>query len=337
VEKTGRWRSLLICLLGALAIPAALQHAAYVVVLAVLLHIWFKPFARRDLAVWGTGVASGAAVLAMIYAAHGVLRLFLKVTVVSKHSSAGRLLQSIFLGRGEQPFVLADIATASLRDYATPVLIVTGVVTWIAARKQERRLACRLSSFGVACAVLIPLSLQLLGKYPLYYCYMGAVPATIAILAACAQFDGKGRFAQVAICTLLLIGGAGRLWWQAWRQGTQTFVDNAGILSNQDTVVADYAAYYQVIGKMKEVFAIDYAGGKLLPRFPERQAATVIKLVVRDSRFAEVANKVGGEWVRVGDATVMRHGALTKFVIIDDDTRHPSTEKIGIYVRARVN
>ena len=214
VEKAWRWRSPLLFVLGALALPSALQYVACVVVLAVLIQIWFKPFTRRDLILWTSGVVTGAATLAIIYAAHHVLKLFLEVTFASKHSSVGRILQHLVLGHGESPFVLSDIATASLRDYATPVLMVSGVIVWLQAKRHNTPMALKLSSFGVACAVLIPLALQLLGKYPLYYTYMGAVPATIAILAACAA-----RTTRALILALLLVGGAGRFWWQAWQQG----------------------------------------------------------------------------------------------------------------------
>ena len=307
------------------------------VVLVVLLHIWFKPFTRRELLLWGTGAASGAGVLAVIYAAHHVLRVFVEVTLVSKHSTVGRLLQNIFLGHGEAPFVFSDIATASLRDYATPVLIAGGVVVWLFAKRQNNLEACKLSSFGVACSVLIPLALQLLGKYPLYYAYMGAVPATIATVAACGQLCGKARFANVAILALLLLGGAGRFWWKGWQQGSQTIWEPSMLVSRDDTLVADYPAYYQFIGKVREVFAVDYAGGKLMPLYPARQAREVTKLIVRDSRFSEVAKKVGGRWQRTGDVMLIRHGTPNRFAIIDDDTRHPETEPVRLYVRIGAN
>jgi hypothetical protein len=337
VEKTWRWRSLMLFLLGALALPSALQYAACAVVVAILVQIWFKPFSRRDIILWASGAVTGAALLAIIYAVHHVLKLFVEVTFASKHSSVGRLLQHLFLGHGESPFVLSDIATASFRDYATPVLLVSSAVVWLLAKRQKMAMACKLASFGVACAVLIPLALQLLGKYPLYYTYMGAVPATIAIVAACGLLTGPARFTQAGILALLLIGGASRFWWHGWNQGTQTVFDPYRHISADDSVVADYPAYYQLINRPSELFAIDYAGGKLLPHFPPDQASRVTKILVHDSRFNEIAEKVGGQWRRVGDIILIRHEAFTQLAIIDDDTRHPKAEKIGIYIRAGGN
>jgi len=334
VEKDWRWRSAMLWLLGALAIPAALQYTAGLLVVALMVHIWFKAISRRDLMLWATGVASGAAVLGILYARHHVLKTFVEVTLVSKHSSAGRLLQNLILGHGEAPFVFSNITTASFRDFATPVLIAGGVAIRLLAKRQQNAAALKLSSFGVGCAIFIPLAIQLLGKYPIYYTYMDAVPAAIGILAAGAKLNGRARFVNVLLFALLLIGGAGRFWWKAWQQGTQTIAESAQIVSPSDALVADYPAYYQFIGRTRELFAIDYAGGKLMPTFPASQAATVTKLIVRDSRFAEVAKKVGGAWQRVDDVTLLRNGSASRLAMIDDDTRHPAMEALGIYVRS---
>ena len=335
VEKSWRWRSGILWLLGALAIPAALQYTAGLLVVALLVHIWFKAIPRRDLMLWVTGVASGAGVLGIIYAVHHVLKTFIEVTLASKHSSAGRLLQNLVLGHGEAPFVLSDITTASFRDFATPVLIAGGVAIWLLARRQGNPAALKLSSFGLGCAISIPLAIQLLGKYPVYYTYMDAVPATVGVFAAGSKLNGRTRFVNVVLFALLLVGGAGRFWWKAWQQGTQTIAESAQLVSPADVLVADYPAYYQFVGRTRELFAIDYAGGKLMPTFPPSQAGTVTKLIVRDSRLGEVAKKVGGEWRRVGDVSLLRRGVASHLAVIDDDTRHPVMEALGIYMRSR--
>jgi hypothetical protein len=139
----------------------------------------------------------------------------------------------------------------------------------------------------------------------------------------------KTRLAQTAILAFLLFGGAGRFWWKAWQQGAQTIPDPSSVVSPEDTVVADYPAYYQLIGHTRELFAIAYASGKLLPHFPPEQGSQVTKLLVRDSMFQEVAKRVGGQWQRSGD--------LSNSVVIDDDTYNPETEAIGIYVRVGGN
>jgi hypothetical protein len=243
-------------------------------------------------------------------------------------------LQNLFLKNGATPFVFSDIVTAPLRDYVSPVVIVSGVVVWLFAKRLNNSLARRLSSFGIVCAIAIPVAIQLLGKYPIYYAYMGTVPAIIAVIAACGKLEGKGRLASAAILTLLLVCGAGRLWWKAGNQGSQIIPENSALASSQDTVVADYPAYYQLLGHCRELFAVGYAGGKVMPHFPAEQAKRVTKLLVRDSMFTEVAKKVGGQWQRVGDLMVIRHNALTRFVIIDDDTRRADIEPVGIYVRS---
>ncbi len=333
-EKTWRGRSFALWLLGALAIPAALQYTADMLVLALLVQVWFQAIQRRDAMLWATGAVTGAGVLAAIYAIHHVLKVFIEVTLVSKHSSAGRLLQNLILGHGEAPFVFSDIATASFGDFATPVLIAGGFTIWLLARRQNNSAAMKLSSFGLACAILIPLAIQLLGKYPLYYTYMDAVPAITGVLAAGSKLRGRARFVNVLIFVLLLAGGAGRFWWKAWQQGTQTIVESAQLVSPADVLVADYPAYYQFVSQARELFAIDYAGGKLMPTFPASQAGRVTKLIVRDSRFNEVAKKVGGEWRRIGDVTLVRNGAASRLAVIDDDTRHPVLEPLGVYMRS---
>jgi hypothetical protein len=333
VETTWRWRDAILFLLGALSVPAALQYAADVLVLIALLQIWFKPFTRRELTLWGAGAISGAGGLAWIYASHHVLKIFIESTLVSKHSSAGRILQNLVLGHGEAPFVLSDIAGAPFRDYAAQVAIATGVIVFWIAKRQHNPLAQRLSSLGVACGILIPVAIQLLGKYPIYYAYMGTVPAIIFILAALARLGSVGTpFANATILALLLVGGAGRYWWKAWNQGEQ-HVSDPSFISTKDTVVADYPTYYQLIGRVRELFAVGYAGGKVMPHIPVGQASRINRLIVRDSMFAEVAKKAGGRWDRVANLTVVRRGIATQSVMIDDDTQKTDVERIGIYVR----
>jgi hypothetical protein len=334
VERTWRWRGAILFVLGFFAVPAALQFAACVLMLGALLQIWFHPFTRREIALWGTGAACGTAALAGIYASQHVLRIFLESTVASTHSSAGRLLQNLLLRNGAKPFVLSDIVSAPLRDYASPVVIVSGVIVWLVAKRLNNSLARQLSSFGLACAVVIPLAIQLLGKYPIYYAYMGTVPATMAIVAACGRLASKGRYANALVLALLFIGGAGQLWWKGWSQGTQTVFDIFRQVSKEDTVVADYPAYYQLLEQCRELFAVGYGGGKVMPHFPAGQGDRVTKLLVRDSMFAEVAKKVGGQWNRIGDVIVIRHDGFSRLVVIDDDTRKADIEPMGIYARS---
>ena len=113
----------------------------------------------------------------------------------------------------------------------------------------------------------------------------------------------------------------------------QTIPNLDQLFTSSDVVVTDYPAYYELGGRARQVFGVDYAGGKLMPRFPEFQSASVTKLLVRDSRFSEVATKVGGTWRRIADLKILRNGHSTPFVISDDDTRHPKTERVGLYVR----
>ena len=314
VSQEWRWRAAGLFLFGALAVPAALQYAAYVLLLGFLLQLWFRPFARKDVALWLAGVACGSASLALIYVSHGVLRIFVESTLASKHSSAGRLLQQMFLKNGSLPFVFSDILTAPLRDYATPILLLAGFIVWLTIPATRK-----LSSFGVVCAILIPLAIQLLGKYPIYYTYMAFIPAAIAIMAACRMPAARG-----AVVALLLVGGAGHLWWKAFTQGSENL---AVSVSSSDSVVADYPAYYQLLGRTRELFAVGYAGGKVMPHFPPEQASRITKILVRESMFGDVAKKVGGSWRKVSAAKVT----------IDDDTRLGYQELLGIYVRSDTN
>jgi len=335
VERTWRWREIVLFVLGLLAVPAALQYAAFVVILGALLQIWFRAFTRREIMIWIAGAATGAAVLAGVYAGHHVLRIFLESTVASTHSSAGRLLQSLLLKNGATAFVPSDILTAPLRDYASPVLIVSGIAAWFLAKRSKHSLEQKLAGFGVACAIVIPIAIQLLGKYPIYYAYMGTVPATVAILAAWRRLGH--RTVSAVILLLLLMGGAGRFWWKAWNQGTQTVYESLSHVTEEDTVVADYPTYYSLLGHVQELFAVGYAGGKVMPHFPPDQAARVNKLFVRDSLFTTVAKRVGGQWQRISEVIVLRHESLTDEIVIDDDTRKPVVERIGIYARTGGN
>jgi hypothetical protein len=188
----------------------------------------------------------------------------------------------------------------------------------------------------VACALVLPLAIQMLGKYPIYYSYMGAIPAGIAVMGACGRLGVKGRLANGAILILLFIGGAGRYWVKAVDQ-RQIVTENDEFPSREDTVVADYPVYYQLLGRVHELFAVGYAGGKVMPHFPAEQGERVTKLVVRDSMFADVAKKVGGQWQRTGNVWVTRRHERTDTVNIDDDTRKTAVERIGIYVRTGGN
>ncbi len=334
IEKNWRGRAFFLFLTGALAVPAALQYAAFVLFLGILAQIWAKPFSKREIGLWLSGALCGSVFLTAIYAANHVLKIFIESTIASKHSSAGRLFQDLLLNNGARAFVFSDIASAPLRDYASPVLIAACIVAWLIARSEKNLLARRLSSFGFTCAIAIPLAIQILGKYPIYYAYMGTMPATVAVVWALARLSRKGQWVSVALISLLFAGGVGRFWFRALDQGAQTPADLPRWVSNEDTVVADYPAYYLLIGHCRELFAIGYAGGKVMPKFPPEQASRVNKMIVRDSLFADTAQKTGGQWKRIGNLLCLRHGKRSGEFVIDDDTRHPEAEPIGVYERS---
>jgi hypothetical protein len=350
-RRRSRTRDVGLLITGLLASAAAIQLVVYVAVLGLLLQSWWHPFKIRDAALWLVGAASGGACLAAIYIYNHVLTIFIETTVISSHSSLGRLLQTVLMKGRSRVFDFTAIATAPVRDLATPVFLFAAIILWIVAWRKGNRAAATVSSFGVAVALLVPVVIQLLGKYPLYYTYMAVMPVGVA--CGCAfglLWPMPSRTTQVAILVvlaLLIVPGSGRFWYLSIINGTQSVAEgNLREISVQDIVIADYTAYYQLQGRTRELFAASYGGGKGMPHIPEIQARQISKLVIRPSLLPLVEAKLGGSWERQADAVRMKHQSRVRGVqdsnwaFIDDGIgagdRRRVTEPLYVYVRTKM-
>ena len=229
LRRPSRTRDVGLLITGFLAPMAAIQFVAYVGVLGLILQLWWRLFKVRDAALWLIGAAAGGGCLAAIYIYNHVLTIFIETTVASSHSSLGRLLQTVVLGHSLRVFDFTAIATAPVRDLATPVLLVAAIILWIVAWRKGNHAAARASSFGVAVALLVPIAIQLLGKYPLYYTYMAVIP--VAVACACAfglLWPMPSRTTQLAtliVLAMLIVPGSGRFWFLSIINGTQSVAD----------------------------------------------------------------------------------------------------------------
>jgi hypothetical protein len=68
-----------------------------------------------------------------------VLTVFIETTVASSHSCLGRLLRTVLLKRGSRVFDFTAIATAPVRDLATPVLLFAAIILRIVAWRKGNR------------------------------------------------------------------------------------------------------------------------------------------------------------------------------------------------------
>jgi len=265
-----------------------LQTVAYV---ALVCATWLV-MARRNYAeivAVAVGVGLGLLALATLYAMTGTLRLFVEHLPENAKDGAGPL-RDVYLS--DRSLIPALLATACLR-FAT----------------RHRVVAERLDlvRFLVLISITTPISLAIIGKFPITYAWMAYSPAVLAAMLLMSEIswrdlDRLGKTATVASVLCLLFAAATfparllvvALEWQARSyRAVENFIDQS--VTSSDVAYSGFPAYYPVRAKAR----VAYFEKHIQLMDPAEKAAVTV-LVLDRKDVANTIALMGGNWTRTG-------------------------------------
>jgi hypothetical protein len=284
----GRARLFPIAVVAAVMPLAGLQLIPAALLLGVLTLAFQGRIALPAVIATGAGLVVGAGLLYAFYASHGVWRAFRAST-----SAVGVVGQGI-------GFKIETLPHSFWYDKSELLLLAAAAVLVWGGRHAGLRQSVML--FAITAALLIPASLHMAAKFPIYYSWMVFIPLAIAVfraLGSAAVHPPARRVAWVVIAMAGLAGlplrlAAVGLNWAFRSQApiSQFVSDN---LKPDDVVVADFKAYYPVKLNCKALFALPYLGVMTAP-----ESASVTALLIQPSDLAVASRAVGPGWRDAG-------------------------------------
>lgn len=290
---------------------AGIQLVAYSVILYLILAPFYFKKIFLNAVFHGAGMALGFIIMFGFFAYKGVLYDFLVNTLASGHTITGNIAQKIVIANetanekllnrfleflaGYKLYVL-DISYTFLLSY----IIIETVVQYLSNKKIPR-----LHLLGLLVSVLVPPLILVVGKYKIYYSWMGFIPVVLfsqIVLNKRMISTPKSILTYLGISLVLissLVGLPNHLY-RGFSSNNQDFKRMADFvednLSKNDDVYADHLVYYSAKKKVNSIYFITYAGGKNLPQIPDDEKRSINKILVKKADVEKSKNRIGGEW-----------------------------------------
>lgn len=237
-------RYTLLACCGVFVLPAGFQLSVYTAVLSVLLILFLGRRVLPDLVAFGAGVAAGLLVLYAVYASHGVWDDFL--STLSRHSVVP-VAEAQSTGFNDLAGKWRQLPGAALVDKVNLILI---AVLLVVARRS------RGAMFAVSLAVALPLIIQLLYTYRIYYGWMTVIPLLIAVVAS------GHRLAYAAAVLAMVFGLPARIALSAVEWDARDYEPVRQLVTRnlrpEDWAYVDFQAYYPAKRLAGEVFLPPY-------------------------------------------------------------------------------
>jgi len=167
-------------------------------------------------------------------------------------------------------------------------------------------------------AVILPLFLSVIGKYPIYYSWIGWSCLCLLFFLMLHATDGwlsRHRFVVcTAVCVLSVCVGLGRyVYWDIVeaplpQERVQLAAAIEKLSAGNEIFYADDAAYFEAWHRARHIYVSTYAQNHFLPGFPT--IAPVTMMVVQTGDFDKVKKLVGGRWKCLWQSSVpLKYGA----------------------------
>jgi hypothetical protein len=311
-----RWRAASLIAVGSLVPWSGLQLAAFAVVLALLVAIFWPREALRVFLPLGVGIALGLILLLAFYAVNGSLYNFIVSTFGSYHTILGQVAQLVLLHdvRSFNHFRQLPVLLPAVvfQERSTVFVAAAAVLLYFSLRHAEGTVAFKASRFAVAAAFAIPLLMELAGKYSLYYTWMGLLPVGIATVAGLgtsphspALLPARG-LAAGCIGLALLVGLPVQLVRAYEERGARDYNAVRAYVQARvapgDWVYISEPPYFAVVEQGAVPVLAQYATSRLAPGIPDDQRRRIKLLIVRPDEAKDAIERLGGSWIPSGPA-----------------------------------
>lgn len=274
-------KPVLVALAAFFVIPAGFQLSVYSAILCALLLVFFRQRALPYVIAFAGGLIAGLFALCALYAANGVLSDF--IGTLTRHSVAGMATAAETTPFNRLADKWRQLPKALLTDPFN--LLLVAVLLFTAHKERVARLA-------IVLAIALPLIVQLLYTYRIYYGWMIVIPLLIATLMV-------DRRIAVAAAIFVILGGLPLRWALTaleWRARDYAPVEQlvASHVQPGEWVFSDWQAYYPVKQRTADVFLPPY-----IRAFTAEEKNRVTLLILgRDS--AKFRYQFPGAWREVG-------------------------------------
>lgn len=282
-----RFAMLVTC--SALVPLAGVQLMPYVVLLCLLTLLVLGTSAAKEICAVAAGGILGSACLYALLSANGVWPQFVSAIVHASHVDDPIKARMMQAWKG----LHIDYSKCVI----TCFLMLAMLVRVFRGRVQFRSPVV----IGLFFAVVVPVTIGLVGKFPRYYAWTAFIPMSICAIMVVQQSWNRTRpfaFLLPVVAVACLVGLPARLTltaleWDARDYApVEEFVERH--VNSNDCVYCEPAAYYPAKRKAATVFLPSYKS----VMSPEEKAEVTLLIVSADS-FQAVGSFLGGQWERI--------------------------------------
>lgn len=299
----GRMREAWLAVSGFLILLAGF-HLAIATFLAIT---GFILLCRQPLRRWQSlilGMAAGGIFWLSLVAWHGLLKKFFVVTFGSQHVLTGQLGQLVLqgdkigIGRFLHP---VSIYVQDLSLLTMMACFLAGYFLLVRSKCQPILSADTWRMFVIA-ALLVPIGLYVIGKFPVYYTWIAYVPCCLLcgqVWQALIEKTGeKLALGLLVFCIVAISLGYVRNVVEIVQKDDpkidRILAQVTPWLHKDDWVYSSFALYFISRPEVNRVFVSSYGHTGLVPGVPEKNRLSVV--LVRQEEFEQTMQLLGGEW-----------------------------------------
>jgi hypothetical protein len=298
--------------LALLVVPFAGYHLVVVCIFILAFPVLCLQRSPSSAISEGSHLALGVAALYGIYAVVADLRKIFVETIFTAHTLPGQIARGVMVDSSVFDVKVQSMLAFGYQDLSFSFLLGTVLLAWLVWPAVRRRVD-RTDYVLFAGAVLLPITLSVIGKYPPYYSWIGH--SCVCVLAI-RVVEGIEALTNRRTTTLLLMSivaisaAVGAVGWGIPYIARSASPDqiasiNAAVreaVTPGEDVYSDMATYFSARSRARYVYTATYAQTKLLPGFPTERPITTMIVQSRDR--SAVAALLGGEWRCVWRAPV---------------------------------
>jgi hypothetical protein len=332
-QPARRWW--LLCLCGMLLLPSGLQTIPYAALLLCLDYYVRRRLRIQDIAAVGLGTALGGLVLAAIFLSRHALYDYCAQTFASGYNIFGCLLQVIVIRDQKSidrltPVLLNlmpwNVLATIVKDHSLAPLVALFPFLAIWPRPNGASRLRAIARAGLVATLLVPLGMLAAGRYPFYYAWMGAVPATIVFVIAleASWAERKIHFwlvGSLAAVVSLCLGMPSIVWRQVIEADPGTYRAVEAMVRQEtkkaNTLFGSPPVYYAAKQAKVHFLCTSYSGGRGYPRMTDDERGQISVLILVPEEVQEAFDKVGGSWTQTGSY----HTAYGQFLVFGRNSK----------------